>query len=427
MSVALILLGTLSLAFLFWLSLLESAISRLSQVSLRVMLERDPDREAGLLKDLVRDRARFLLPLQVAIQAITVVVAILMARLLLDLQVGYAVTWAIVLTIVLLGLVRELIPQGMTQENPEQYVRRLLPLWKTTYQLLEFFAAPILWLLRVRKARLGASQPRNGDEASVEEIQAYLDVGEEAGIFEEHETELIQSALEFRGTLVREIMTPRAQIVSISESATISQLAELIAGSKFSRIPVYRGAADQIVGVVYVRNLVSYLSTGKGSGSITRLIKEVWFVPETKNVRELLREMQRESQPLAMVVSEYGAVSGLVSIEDLVEEIVGEIYDEDEPHEVALVEEGQGSYRVRGRMELSHLEEALGIDLGHSDATTVSGLVVDHLGSVPGIGQETEVNGLAVKILEADHKRIKLMQVRVSPPEQLAESKLPHP
>ncbi len=424
MSITLILFGTVSLAFLFWLSLLESAVSRLSQVALRVMLEKDPDREAWLLKDLVHDRAQFLLPLQIAIQTITIVVAILMARLLLDLQVAYAVPWAIVSTVVLLGLVRALVPQGMTQENPERYVRRLLPLWKTTYQFLAFFASPILWLLRVRQDRLEKDQIRNGDETSEEEIQAYLDVGEEAGIFEEHETELIQSALEFQDTLVREIMTPRSQIVSIAESETISQLAELIAGSKFSRIPVYRETADQIVGVVYVRNLVSDLSKGKVSDPITRLIKEVWFVPETKNVRELLREMQRESQPLAIVVSEYGAVSGLVSIEDLLEEIVGEIYDEDESHDVALVEEGEGNYRVRGRMELSHLEAALGIDLGEIDATTVSGLVVDHLGRVPAIGQETEVNGLAVKILEADRKRIKLMQIQVSRPEQKSKTKL---
>ncbi len=424
MSLTLILFSSLALIFLFWLSLLESAISRLSQVSLRVMLEKDRDQENGLLQDVLRDRTQFLVPLQFAIHALTVVIAVVIAKLFLDLGLAYAVLWAIASAVILMGFVREIVPNWLTQEDPESFVKRLLPLWSRTYQFISLFAAPILWVLRLRQARVGEPALRNGEEASEEEIQAYLDVGEEAGIFEEHQTGLIQSALEFRGTLVREIMTPRSQIVAIAESATVAELAELIAGSKFSRIPVYRETADSMVGVVYVRNLVSYLSKGKGSDPITRLVNEVWFVPETKQTTELLQEMQRESQPLAIVVNEYGSVSGLVTIEDLVEEIVGEIYDEDEPHEVAPVDEGRGAYRVQGAMELARLEQVLGIDLGHSDATTISGLVVEHLGYVPSRGQEVEVNGIAVKILDADRKRIKLMRIRPSLPDEESETKV---
>jgi len=413
LNLTLIVLGTLSFAFLFWMSLLESSVSKMSQVSLRIMLERGTDRDMGLLKDIVRDRARFLLPLQLTIHIVTIVAAIMMVKFFIDLQIAFAVAWAIVLSVLFIGMLRELIVQRMTQNNPEQYVIRLLPLWKKIYRFLEIFSSPVLWFLPAREDRLGEGNPRNGEETSEEQIQAYLDVGEEAGILEEHETELIQSALEFKGTLVREIMTPRSQIVSISETATVVQLAQLIADRKISRIPVYRGTSDHIIGVVYVRNLVSCLSRGRGSDAITQLIKDVWFVPETKHVRELLKEMQRESQHLALVVSEYGSVSGLVSIEDLLEEIVGEIYDEDEPHHVSLVKIKDGSYNVRGEMELSHLEEELDIDLGQNDATTISGLVVGHLGCVPSVGQEIKINGLVVTIMEADQKRIKLMQIRI--------------
>ncbi len=421
MSLTLILSSSLALVCVFWLALLESSISRLSQVSLRVMLEKERDLESSLLKDVLSDRTQFLVPLQFAIHALTVIISVLIAKQLLDLQLAYAVFWAIVCAVVLMGCVRGILPNWLTQEDPEKFVRRLLPMWSSTYQFISLFAAPILWVLRFRQARVGEPPSRNGEEASEEEIQAYLDVGEQAGIFEEHQTGLIQSALEFRGTLVREIMTPRSQIVAITESATVAELADLIAGSKFSRIPVYRDTGDNVIGVVYVRNLVSHLSRGKGSDPITPLLKEVWFVPETKKTTELLQEMQRESQPLAIVVSEYGAVSGLITIEDLVEEIVGEIYDEDEPHEAAPIDEGGGAYRVPGAMELSHLEEALEIDLGHSDATTVSGLVVENLGHVPARGQEIEVNGIAVKILDADRKRIKLMRIRPSRPERRSE------
>lgn len=393
------------------MSLLESSISKVSQVSLRIMLERGLDREMGLLKDIVRDRTRFLLPLQLTIHTVSMVAAIMMVKFFIDLQLPFAAGWAILFSVLFIGMLRELIVQRMTQKNPDKYVIRLLPLWKTIYQFLECFSSPVLWLLPARQDGLGEGNSNNGDETSEEKIQAYLDVGEEAGILEGNETELIQSALEFKGTLVREIMTPRSQIVSIAETKTVFQLAQLIADSKFSRILVYRGTSDHIIGVVYVRNLVSYLSRGRGSDAITQLIKDVWFVPETKHVRELLREMQRESQHLAVVISEYGSVSGLVSIEDLLEEIVGEIYDEDEPHDVSLVMVKDGSYNVRGEMELSHLEEELDIDLGQNDATTISGLVVDHLGCVPSIGQEIKINGLVVTIMEADQKRIKLMQI----------------
>ena len=408
MSLTLILFSSLAL---FWLSLLESSISRLSQVSLRVMLEKDRDQGTGLLQEVLRDRTQFLVPVQFAIHALTVIIAVLTLKLLLDFELAHAVLWAIASAVVLVAFVRELVPNWLTQEDPKRFVKKLLPLWSRTYRFVSFFAAPILWVLRFRQARVGEPSTRNVEEVSEEEIQAYLDVGEEAGIFEEHQTGLIQGALEFRGTLVREIMTPRSQMVTIAESATVAELAELIAGSKFSRVPVCQDATDNIVGVVYVRNLVSYLSKGKGSDAITGLVKEVWFVPETKKTTELLQEMQRESQPLAIVVNEYGSVSGLVTIEDLVEEIVGEIYDEDEPHEVAPVDEGGGTYSVQGAMELSHLEQALGIDLGHSDATTISGLVVEHLGHVPSRGQVIEVNGIAVEVLDSDRKRIKLMRI----------------
>ena len=274
--------------------------------------------------------------------------------------------------------------------------------------------SPILWLLSKKKERF-ISEGRNGgesDEASEEEIQAYIDVGEEAGIFEEQESELIQSALEFKTTLVREIMTPRSQIVSIVQSATVAELAMLMASSKHSRIPVYRDNQDSVVGVVYMRTLLSHLSEGKGADSITPLITDIWFVPETKKVRELLKEMQRESQPLAIVVSEFGAVSGVVSIEDLVEEIVGEIYDEDELRDTGLVDEGRGTFKVAGWMELSDVEGTLGHNLSDSSAATFSGLVVEHLGRVPQSGQKIELNGLVVKILDSDNKRINLMRVR---------------
>jgi CBS domain containing-hemolysin-like protein len=169
---------------------------------------------------------------------------------------------------------------------------------------------------------------------------------------------------------------------------------------------------DQIVGVVYVRNLLSYLETGKDQDPITPIIAEVTIVPETKRVPVLLEEMQSRAEQLALVVNEYGTISGLVTIEDLLEEIVGEIRDEDEKDQVDLLDEGHGSFVVQGGAEVEDLEDALGLSFGEREAATVSGLVVDHLGRVPNPGEKVVMEEALIEVINADHKRINTMRVR---------------
>jgi putative hemolysin len=394
-------------------ALLEVALAGLSRVSLRILLDRESNHKISLLEGLAQDRTGFLLPIQFAIQGLMAVSAILVTRTLLISGLSNSILWPIAIMILMIVIVRQLIPNWLAQNRPEIFVLVLFPLMRVPYRLVAFLISPILWLLCKKKERFVA-EGRNGgkrDEVSEEEIRAYLYVGEKEGIFGEQESELIQSALEFKATLVREIMTPRSKIVSIAQSATVAELAVLMGSSKHSRIPVYRDNQDSVVGVVYMRTLLSHLSDGKGAESITPLVTNIWFVPETKKIRDLLKEMQRESQPFAIVVSEFGAVSGVVSIEDLVEEIVGEIYDEDEFRDTGLVDEGRGTFKVAGWRELADVEEALDHDLSYSSATTFSGLVVRHLGRVPQAGQKIKLNGLAVKILASDKKRINLMRV----------------
>ncbi|MFQ5929677.1 MAG: hemolysin family protein, partial [Acidobacteriota bacterium] len=347
-------------------------------------------------------------------QLLLIVLAVLTTLVFLGSGAAYAPFWALVVMVAIISLFRQLFPRMITQSEPERVLLRLLPLFKNFYRVLYWVSSPVVVLLRASKA----SKEKNNlqiapeEEASEEEIQAYLGVGEEEGIFEEDESELIQSALEFGDTLAREIMTPRTEIVAIEENATISELKELIVSSKFSRIPVYRERIDQIVGVVYVRNLLSYLGDGNGDDPITALINKAWFVPETKKVSELLREMQLNAEHLAIVINEYASVSGLVTIEDVIEEIVGEIRDEDELEKVDLVYQGDSDYLVRGGAEVEELEETLDIDLGEPDVTTVSGLVVAHLGKVPSPGETVVLDGLLIEILSSDGKKIQSMRVR---------------
>jgi putative hemolysin len=399
---------------LFLLSVLESSISRISRLSLKVLAEREQNAKDHLLQDIAGDRVQFLLPIQFGSQVLVVISAVVISSLLFEADVAYAFLWAFASVVVVIALFRQLFPQMIVQSDPERVLLRLLPVLGPLYRLLQWVSLPLTILLRAFEASQLKNQLNEDveEDASEEEIQAYLGVGAEEGIIEEDESELIQSALEFGDTLVREIMTPRTEIIAIEETATMRELKDVMVSSKFSRIPVYRERIDHIVGVVYVRNLLSHLGDGNGANPITPLINKPWFVPETKKVSALLKEMQVNAAHMVVLIDEYTSVSGLVTIEDVLEEIVGDIRDEDELERIDLAYEGEGNYIVHGGAEIQELEETLGVDLGEPDVTTVSGLIVNHLGKVPGPGETIVLDGLSVKILSSDRKKIQTMRIR---------------
>ena len=402
---------------IFLLSVLESAVFGLSRLSTKVLAEREKESKFRLLEDIARDRIQFVLPLKFGAQLSVVTSAVLITWMFFSSGLLYAPAWALAVMVAIIALFRQLFPRMISQSEPEQVLLRFLPLFRRFYPFLCWLSSPLITLLRISKASRENNQVAAGseEEATEEEIQAYLGVGEEEGIIEEEESRLIQSALEFGDRLVREIMTPRMEIVAIEEKATIAELKDLMVSSKFSRIPVYREQLDQAIGVVYVRNFLSYLGDGAGQEPITPLIHhKAWFVPETKKVSELLKEMQRNAEHLAILINEYGSVSGLVTMEDMIEELVGEIRDEDELEKIDLTYAGDGSYIVSGGAEIEELEETLEVDFGDLDVTTVSGLIVGHLGKVPSVGESVVLDGLLVEILSADRKRIQSMRVRKS-------------
>lgn len=401
----------LLIGVLLFLSALESAIFRLSKVSLRVLSEK-VQKKLSLLEQIVEDRNRFVLPLQFGIQLVQVAIIVLLTVLCLSSNLEGAAWMALVVAACVIVVFRQVLPKMISRSDPERALLRLLAFYESPHRLLLILSAPLVSIIKVLQPPRNGESNHRTEESTEEEIQAYLGVGEEEGIIEEEESELIQSALEFGDTLVREIMTPRTQIVAIEEGASLSELKNLMVSRKHSRIPVYRDNLGQIVGVVYIRNLLAHLDEGRGEDAITTLIKKVWFVPETKRVHELLKEMQKKAENLAVVVSEYGDVSGLVTIEDLVEELVGEIYDEDETLHLDLVYEGKGSYIVRGGVEIEELEETLGLDLDDVDVTTVSGLVVGHLGRVPAPGEVIRLKNARFEVLSSDRRKIQTMRVR---------------
>jgi CBS domain containing-hemolysin-like protein len=245
-----------------------------------------------------------------------------------------------------------------------------------------------------------------GPFVTEEEIRAMADVASEEAQIEEEEKELIHSIFEFGDTIVREVMVPRPDMAVAPVMANVRDVLDLILRRGYSRIPVYGENIDDIVGVIYAKDLLRHLHAGKGDVALDKIMRPAFFVPETKRVSDLMREMQRRRIHIAIVLDEYGATAGLVTIEDLIEEIVGEIADEYDREEPELVPLEDGSYRVDGRMSVDDLGELLEVELPDGEWDTVAGLMYGLLGSVPTQGEMVTFGDLRFTAEHVQGRRI---------------------
>lgn len=411
----------LTFVLLVGLSLLatvDMAFGQLSDVGLRRLIteaeERSKLRSSAFLKQVLENRPRFSFAISATIQILLVVVAVLVTSISLSkFQEDRFVLVGLLAGLVLAGIFRQLIPLFISTRDPEGTLLFLLPVIRPVLPLMAFAADPFHRLFdRSRKEQ----ELENGDEDEDQDddIQALIDVGEAEGILEEEEGELIHSILEFGDTRVNEVMTPRPDIVALVAGATIREARDIMIESKYSRLPVYREQIDNVEGLIYVRDLLQHWAEGNEDGPISPLVRPVYFIPETKPVAELLEEMQKAHVQLSMVVDEYGGVSGLVTVEDILEEIVGEIEDEDiEGDELnEIVEQGDGSYKVIGSTEIGKIERLFDMEIEADDFTTIAGLVINESGKVPQPGEQLTFRGLEVEVLEADERRIGRLRVK---------------
>ncbi len=244
------------------------------------------------------------------------------------------------------------------------------------------------------------------------DIEALISAGEEEGIIEKDDRKLIESVVAFGDKTVREVMTPRPKIVAIEASRTLDDLRELVIHEQYSRIPVYEQTIDHVIGFVHVRDMFELDEEDRLHRLVKELVRPIRFVPETKPVSDLLREMQADGAHMAIVVDEYGNTAGLATMEDMVEEILGEIHDEHEP-ERDVQKEGEGTFVVGGSLDLDRLHELLGFrPAEETESTTIGGLVTEWLGRVPHVGETVERDGIRIEILAGDE--LKVEQVRVS-------------
>src|SRR6267143_937733 len=352
-----IILTFLLLVGLSLLATVDMAFGQLSDVGLHRLIseaeERSKLRSSAFLKQVLENRPRFTFAISATIQILLVVVAVLITSISLSLfDDPRFVLVGLLAGLILAGIFRQLVPLFISPRDPEGTLLFLLPVIRPFLPLMAFAADPFHKLFdrsRTKEQEL-AIDDQDQDEDATDDIQALIDVGEAEGILEQEEGELIHSIIEFGDTRVSEVMTPRPDIVAVPETATVREARDVIIESKYSRLPVYRDQIDNVEGIIYVRDLLQRWADGDEEGSIASLKRDVYFVPETKPVAKLLEEMQKAHVQLSMVIDEYGGVSGLVTVEDILEEIVGEIEDEDIGGEELqeIIEEGEGWYEVLG-------------------------------------------------------------------------------
>ncbi|MGB6131122.1 MAG: hemolysin family protein [Acidobacteriaceae bacterium] len=292
-------------------------------------------------------------------------------------------------------------------------------------QLLLWIVLPITLFLQFLLSIAALAEPppsANGESTTSEAVDALIEAGEEEGILEASDRELVRSAVEFGDKVVREVMTPRPAVFAVPGTITLEQFLDLLRAHPFSRVPVYSGTLDNVTGLAFAHDLLHIPDTDARAKTVSAIQRPVAFVPETKKVNELLREMQREKQHMRIVIDEYGGVAGLVTIEDLLEELVGAISDEHESEDSsAVTKESPGVWVVPGSLELDRVEDLLGEIVLPEDleATTVGGLVSEIAGRIPQTGEVIEGHGLRFEILASTDRRVNRLRLSRLPADLL--------
>jgi putative hemolysin len=392
-----------------YLGAIEAAFSALMRLSLRLVAERS-DRP-GLLGAYLDDPVLLFVPVRFLLGLVTAAATVVLATGI-GIESPPTLSFVAVSVVVFVTVFELLLPLVIVSRDPERVLELLLP----TFAPIAYALGPLTgWIASSIAEARRAPAPPAGDPAEVAEAandaaKAYIDTAEQEGLIEGEERKLLQSIVDFGDTLVREVMTPRPDIVAVSEQATIGELRALFREQEYSRFPVYKESLDNIAGFVFIKDLVA-LGVADDSRPIITIIRPAVVVPETKRVTELLKQFQRHQTQCAIVVDEYGGTAGLVTIEDLLEEIVGEIRDEYDVESEPVVDEGHGRFVFSGKVDVDEIAQRLDVHIEREGFETVGGYLLSHLGRVPAVGERFDIDGLTVEVLDAERRRINRVRI----------------
>lgn len=360
--------------------------------------------------------ARAALSMQLLSQLFTAAISLLIgyATFIEGRWTGGEIVQAAVAIVLIVIVFNRLLPYVGFIRTKGEWLAALIPVLK----VLIWLALPLTVLLGFSLSVASLSEPQEAEEPEhpSEAVDALLEAGTEEGILEESDRELIQSVVEFGDKIVREVMTPRPDMVAVPVTTTVEQLTELLQKKPHSRVPVYEGDLDHIMGIVFAQDVLQVRDEDARTTTVAQLIRPVNLVPEMKKVSELLREMQKEKIHIVIAIDEYGGVAGLVTLEDMLEEIVGEISHEHEKR-ADIVRESETSYVLPGATDLDALDELFDFRADDVEATTVAGLVSELAGRIPHPGETVEHDGLHFAVLESTDRRIERLRVsKLTPP-----------
>jgi len=329
---------------------------------------------------------------------------------------GQSLTWravgeAAAISWVLMVTLAHILPHLALTKTSGRWLIPALPL----LALCATLTRPLMGAMTFLQSLAELNEPEETKEDTAtpaEEIEALIEAGKEEGIIEEEDRELIRSVVEFGDKTVREVMTPRPNIVAIEVDSTIEELRQLIIREQYSRIPVYESTIDRVAGFVHVRDVFEVEYTERASRLVREVVRKIGFVPETKPVGDLLRQMQRDGSHMVMVVDEYGNTAGLATMEDLVEEILGEIRDEYEP-DADVTGDAQSGFVMSGNLDLDRLADLLAFRAPEgTESTTIGGLITEWLGHVPKANETLQREDLLIEVLASDERRVSQVRVR---------------
>jgi CBS domain containing-hemolysin-like protein len=359
---------------------------------------------AEMVNRYLDDPPTLLMPVHMGTYTAHVAMTVVVADIFLHAAAHWAVLIAFVTMVLYLLVFRLTLPYALVRRSPERSLMVLLPYFHAYARVL----GPLVRALR-RRAAPDEPQAEGEERSAATPVEV-----PPAPVHEANEGRLVDAVARFSMTVVRDVMTPRPDIVSLPASGTVGELRRLMRETKYSRIPVYGENLDDIVGVVSVRDLVEY--EGADGDSVRPLVMPVFLVPETKKIADLLKELQERRSTFAIVIDEYGGTAGLCSVEDIVEELVGEIKDEYDAETEPISVEGDGSLLVAGRVNIERLEQALESRLANgADVGTVGGLVTTVFGRVPRPGESLDYKGFTVEVVDAERKRVNRVRFRRKP------------
>jgi putative hemolysin len=400
----LLVLGVLLAAFS---AAAEVTLASVSRQGLREMLANRQTR-AQATEELLSRPARYLATLLV-LKLFSFILAVTAAVLLLQ-HMGGGPRLLLGLVVLFFVLVlTQLLPRAWALGHQDTLALRLGP----PVQVLAVLLTPLTVIMR----RIGHTAAPDGAAAeslflSEDGLRFLLNAGEEETVIEDEEKAMIASIFEFGETLVREVMVPRIDIDAIAVDTPLLNAVDVILKAGHSRLPVYKETIDNVVGMLYAKDLLRYLRDGRTDVPIGKMLRPTYFIPESKKVDELLAELQQRRVHMAIVVDEYGGTAGLVTIEDLLEEIVGEIQDEYDTEEPTVEAVGTDEYLFDARLNLDEVNKVLGVELPAEGGDSLGGLIYSQLGKVPAVGDTIEFDGVRLEVVSVAGRRIK--QVRAS-------------